>query len=326
MSGSATARFKNARRRKIAVVAVILAAFLALSVAAYFLPPDLFLRAYAIPQRREGEMRIHYLDVGQGDCSVIEFPDGEILIVDAGDGSTAHCNKIVRYLKGLAPTSVTMVLTHADSDHYGGFARLLKTFGADRFFLPVLKAEEAAYLKLLATVERAGSETGELTRYATLTNASGAYVVCLSPYSIDETDGNESSTVLYLSYGGVNAVFCGDISAARERRLVREYALDESLFDSNGYSVRLSETDILKVAHHGSAYSSSQEWISLLNAQTAVVSCGRGNAYSHPSDEALNRLSDSEIYRTDELGDVVVGIYQGEYSVYTNYTKTAREG
>lgn len=314
--------------RKIAVCAVC-AAVVILAVVLYFVPLKTRLPAYAFPERREGEMRIHFLDVGQGDCTVVEFPDGEVLIVDAGDGSLEHGNKIVRYLKGLSPVCVSMLLTHADSDHYGGFGRLLETFGADAFYLPAIGAEEEAYSDLLAAVGRSGCVTDELTRYDTLVNDSGAYAVCLSPYSLGETDGNEASTVLFLSYEGVNTVLCGDITAAREQKLTREYALDETLFDSKGYAVRLPETHILKVAHHGSAYSSSQEWVGLLDPTVAVISCGKGNSYSHPSGEALNRLSGSEIYRTDELGDVVVSVFQGTYTVYTDYTnylKNAREG
>lgn len=326
MIGGGLSRRNGKRLKRVAVYAVIAAAVIALAAVLCFVPLKTRLPAYAFPARREGEMRIHFLDVGQGDCTAVEFPDGEVLVVDAGDGSFEHGNKLVRYLKGLAPSSVTMLLTHADSDHYGGFGRLIDTFGVTTFYLPAIGTEEAAYAELLAAVARSGCATGELTRYGTLINASGAYVVCLSPYSQGETDGNDASTVLYLSYEGVNVVLCGDITAPREEKLAREYALDETLFDGKGCTVRLPETHILKVAHHGSAYSSSQEWVSLLNAETAVISCGRGNPYSHPSSEALSRLSDSEIYRTDELGDVVVCIYEGEYAVYTDFANTVQEG
>lgn len=325
MSGRTSNR-KKLSRKGLVVCSCVLAIALLLSLLHYFVPFRALLPAYAIPARREGELRIHFLDVGQGDCTVIEYPSGGVLVIDAGDGSWENNNKIVRYLKGLSPSRTELLLTHADSDHYGGFTALLKTFGAEVFYLPSIPSEASAYTELLETVERTGCETAVLTRYATIADESGAYAVCLSPYSFGETDGNEASVVLYLSYEGINAVFCGDVSAEREQRLAREYAIDETLFDSRGYTVRLPETNILKVAHHGSAYSSSEEWVSLLNAEVSVISCGRGNSYSHPTGAALSRLSASEIYRTDELGDIVVCIYQGSYNVYTDFTNIDLEG
>lgn len=285
----------------------------------YFVPFRSLLSAYSFPERAEGELRIHFLDVGEGDCEIIEYPNGNLLVIDAGDGSWEHTNKLIRTIKGIAPSGISMLASHADSDHIGGFSVLLDIFGAETFYLPAVGSDSAEYTNLIAAIERAGCETRVLTRYQTIADGSGAYAVCLSPYSQGETDENNSSAVLYFSYEGVNAVFCGDISSTREKKLAQEYALDETLFDSGAYTVRLPETDILKVAHHGSAYSSCEEWISLLQPAVSVISCGQGNSYSHPTSEAAARLAQSEIYRTDELGDIVICISQGEYRVYTNF-------
>ncbi|MGN0823370.1 MAG: ComEC/Rec2 family competence protein, partial [Candidatus Gallimonas sp.] len=230
---------------------------------------------------------------------------------------------IIRYLKGLAPTAVSLLVTHADADHYGGMTELLQCFGADALYLPVLGEDAAEYRAILRAAEEIGCPTQTVTRYDVIARPSGAYLNCISPYSAGETDHNESSATLFFSYEGVNAVFCGDVSAEREGKLAREYALDETLFDRGEYVVRLDETDILKTAHHGSGGSSSEEWLGLLGAETAIISCGRGNFYGHPAGSALKRLSESgcEIYRTDELGDVVIVVADGKYTVYTDYTE-----
>ena len=100
-----------------------------------------------------------------------------------------------------------------------------------------------------------------------------------------------------------------------------EYALYEGIFDSGDLRVRLEDVDILRVSHHGSSASSSEEWLSLLGADVAVISCGADNRYGHPSAAAIERLDRlvGTIYRTDELGDIVVTISNGTYEVYTDY-------
>lgn len=282
-----------------------------------FVPLSSLLPAERMEPREEGELRVHFLDVGQGDCTVIEFPSGDVVLIDAGDGSFLNRIHTVRYLKALAPAHLTMILTHADADHYGGFEALVRAFGADAFYLPAAGEDTPEYAALLDAVERSGAETGVMTRYGVIADRSGAYLACISPRSLDDEEGNEASSVFYLRYEGVGVMLAGDISSAVERRLVRENALLEGIFDCGDFRVRPEETEILKVSHHGSAYSSCTEWLSLLSPEAAVVSCGAGNAFSHPSPEALGRISaaGAEIYRTDELGDVIVGIHEGGYTL-----------
>lgn len=282
-----------------------------------FVPLSSLLPAYKLTARAEGELRVHFLDVGQGDCTVIQFPSGDVVLIDAGDGSFFNRIHTVRYLKALAPAHLTMILTHADADHYGGFEALVQAFGADAFYLPAAGEDTPEYAALLDAIERSGAQTGVMTRYGVIADRSGAYLACISPRSLDEEEGNEASSVFYLRYEGVGVMLAGDISSAVERRLVRENALLEGIFDCGDFRVRPEETEILKVSHHGSAYSSCTEWLSLLSPEAAVVSCGAGNAFSHPSPEALARISaaGAEIYRTDELGDVIVGIHEGGYTL-----------
>lgn len=290
---------------------------LVIAIVHLFVPLSSLLPAYKLEPRAERELRVHFLDVGQGDCTVIEFPSGDVVLIDAGDGSFLNRIHTVRYLKALAPAHLTMILTHADADHYGGFEALVRAFGADAFYLPAAGEDTPEYAALLDAVERSGAETGVMTRYGVIADRSGAYLACISPRSLDEEEGNEASSVFYLRYEGVGVMLAGDISSAVERRLVRENALLEGIFDCGDHRVRPEETEILKVSHHGSAYSSCTEWLSLLSPEAAVVSCGAGNAFSHPSPEALGRISavGAEIYRTDELGDVIVGIHEGGYTL-----------
>lgn len=288
-------------------------------------PFERLLPPLSIRAREEGELRVHFLDVGQGDCTIVEFPSGDLLIADAGDGSFGERTKLARYLKGLSYRDLSMLATHADLDHYGGFESLLRAFGADTVYLPSVDGENDRYLLFRSAVIKSGAEIKTITRYGVIADESGAYAVCISPRSSEEElDDNDASTVLWLHYDGVSVLLAGDISAEREAFLTAEYALMEGIFDSGDYAVRLEDTNILKVAHHGSQYACSAEWLAMLSVQTAVISCGKDNSYSHPSEGAMKRLeaSGAEVYRTDELGNIVVAVQNGGYTVeYGNKTK-----
>ena len=294
-------------RLVVAAVAVFVVTVIALLE--YFCPLRRLLPVYELPEREEGEMRFHFLDVGQGDCSIVEFPDGAVVVVDAGLGAWEEANHITRYLKSLHPSALYLVVTHADVDHCGNMSAVLEDFAVERLYLPVIPSEREEYARLVALAEEKGVPMSTLTRYTALAFPD-AYGVCLAPYSEGETDENEASAVVYFEYAGVGAVLCGDIGDAREELLVSEYALTEDIFDSGGYPVRLERTKILKTAHHGSGKSSSRNWLELVSPSVSVISCGKGNSYGHPASETVSRLAavGSEIYRTDELGDIMVTI------------------
>ncbi len=302
--------------KKFAVYFSSAAAVLAIAILAYFFPYRDLLPALAVPARGEGETRIHFIDVGEGDATLVEFSSGDALLIDAGCGDFLNSQKILRYLRGVNFRTLSVVATHSDGDHCGGIADVLKEFKTEKLYLPVIPAETGAYQRMLDAAGDKKIPLGKLTRYDTIEDTSGAYIVCLSPHAIDETDENDASALLYMNVGGIDLLFGADISSVRERRLLDEYALDPTIFDSGNCKVDLSSIDILRVSHHGSAYSSDGEWLSLLNAEMAVISCGEDNRYAHPSEEAVGRLAanTNEIYRTDETGDIVVTISDGAYS------------
>lgn len=309
---------RMALRRGI-LLAVAAGFVLVVALISYFVPFRSMLPALRIPARGAGEARVHFIDVGQGDCTVIEFPEGDCLVVDAGDGSFEHDQRLLRYLKGLGSPKLTLVATHPDADHCGGMAELMDRFDVEMLYLPYNTSDSRYFTRMLSSAERNGVPTASLTRYGAIVRPSGAYAVCLSPNSIEETDDNDSSIVLYFSYGGTNLLLGADISAVRERKLMRDYALDETIFDRGELRVRLSEVDILRVSHHGSDGSSSEEWLSLLGAEAAIISSGCENPYGHPGMGAVERLTEyvDELYRIDELGDIVVTVSQENYVIQT---------
>lgn len=299
------------------LAAILVTAALAIAVA--FVPYTALLPALKLPAREEGRVRLHFLDIGEGDCCILEFSEGDVLVIDGGDGSFRAKNKLVRYLKALRPTSLSLLLTHADVDHYGGFPILLKQFAVEKCYLPALSAENAAYGRFLRAVEEEGCEMETLSRYLTVAREN-AYLVCISPRSEEESDDrNDCSAVLYLKSGGGSALLCGDIGTSREELLLREYALQDGIFDSGEQTVDLRKIDILKAAHHGSGSSSSLSFLQLTRPSNFILTCGRGNGYRHPDASPMEHYRqacpDGNLFRTDERGDLICTFWENGCTV-----------
>ena len=144
-------------------VAAVIAALIVTDL--FFFPFEL-LRARAgapeIPLRAEGEMRVHIVDVGQGDCAIVEFPDGSSMMIDGGDGTPAHTRAVIGYCMALGIERFgSVLLTHPDSDHAGGLDAVLSAFGAERIYLPMrfpAESGEEEYAGFFAAAEDSGAE------------------------------------------------------------------------------------------------------------------------------------------------------------------------
>ena len=320
-------RSRGEKRKRYAllkrIIRISLTASIVLFLAVFFafVPFRLLLPAYKITRREEGELRLHFLDL-VGGVTIVEFPDGEALVINAGEGLFAEDNTLCRYLRGLHLTSVSVLSTSSKSSHIGGMPALFEVFSVTKTYLPALAAETGSYNRFLSAVQKEGCQTERLCRYGVIENSSGAYAVCLSPYS-EEQEGvtaEECSTVLYLSYEGVGIVLAGDITQKRENQLVKEYESSNTIFDSGQYRVALEDTQILCASSHGSDSGSGDNWLSTLRPSATVICCNKDQG---PSDNALARIAQysQTIYRTDELGEVMITIKNGSFEVETHVVK-----
>ena len=320
-------KMKKIKRMSFVIAAVVNVALL---VFCAFVPPKTWKYHFHLPKitaREEGEMRIHFLDVGQGDCTIIELPDDKIMLIDGGKDDKSATTAL-RYLNALDVDVIDyLVLTHADSDHMGGLVEIVKNKRVNQAFLPsVSPTVNNEY----ATLYKALTDLGDCKiEYSTRTislDGEGEHSYVLSflyPYSYVAEDGvktdeenNANSSVLWLDYQGVSTLFAGDAPTETEMLLMQDFYL--GAFDRRG--IQLDETEILKVAHHGSKYSTDGDFLNFLNVKTAVISCGEGNPYDHPSKEVLDCLGEREIatYRTDLQGGIVITVSeQGAYEVET---------
>ncbi len=313
-------------RFKLVLFILVLCILIAFVVVSLFLPPSTWKYRVAQPnvgKRAEGELRIHFLDVGQGDATLIELPDGKIALVDGGNTTQESECAVMRYLYALDVRTIDyLILTHADSDHCGALDTVLTYFDVKRAYVPLAdKSANGAYAAFCVALDKEKNCEVAYAHAGITIGGEGYALSFLHPYAYDvnsrlekgETfgeDANEYSAVLWLEYNGVSALFTGDLPSAKEDIFQRQALL------SSG--IDLTGTDILKVSHHGAESSTSEALLALLQAKTAVISCGE-NAYGHPSAQVLARLQarDMEVYRTDTQGSVVVCIAQenAEYSV-----------
>lgn len=317
------------KKKRVSVITLIVIAVLvvALCVFAAFVPPDTWAYYVALPKvetRKDGELKITFLDVGQGDSTLIELPDGKTMLIDGGNGGADATNSILRYLNASKIDRIDyLVLTHADADHCGGLERIMQLKEIGAAYLPITAPEkDGSYASFYQAVQERGCDWKFGTRDTSIVSTDGQYSFCLkflSPMSQDvnkDIDANESSAVIWLDYQGISALFTGDATTQTENRLMQYYGL--GLFDNS--KVDLTDTEILKVSHHGGENASSLGFLKFLGAETAMISCGAGNPYGHPTTELLARLKIAGIntYRTDLQGHISVTISpNGNYRVST---------
>ena len=309
------------------IVSVLLAGLLIFSA---FVPPNTwkyYVKLPSVSQRKAGELRIHFLDVGQGDATLIELPDGKTLLLDGGGESTGAGKTILRYLNALDIDTIDyLVVSHADSDHCGGLIEVVKNKKIRKAYIPPTDPmANAQYATLYTTLGKEGCEIifSSMKERLLPTDPEYPYTLAfLYPYSQDIVDGslkdadnNDVSCVVWLDYGGVSALFTGDCSSSIEEELLRR----DKLGAFSALDVKLNETEILKVSHHGSATATDLEFIEYLQVQTAVISCGKNNSYGHPTQEVIKNLTavGASIFRTDTQGTLMVTIQNGRYVVDT---------
>ena len=262
--------------------------------------------------RGENLFRITSLYVGQGDCHVLELPDGSVYLMDAGGGSPSVGEKILLpYLQYRGIRRVDgILLSHLDSDHICAVQALLEADGIQtgRLILPAAFSQEAEGSVLLQAAMRAGAEifyAGAGDHW----EAEGVRFTVLFPsHFVQYGEGNDQSLILRVDSGSFCALFTGDLGEEGERRLLQHYGSS------------LDEVDYLKVGHHGSRYSSSADFLAGTTPRAAVISCGRGNPYGHPTAETLERLqaAGAKVYRTDRDGAVSLILNpDGQYEIQT---------
>ena len=239
---------------------------------------------------------VHFLDVGQGDSSLIVSGENAVLI----DGSERDYGaRIVDYLYAQGVEKLDCVVaTHPHADHIGGLIEVLKNFDVDNVLMPKLSEANIPTTKVYEDFLNAVRESGAKV-FAAVPLDEYAYgeikFTVFAPVAEDE-NLNNMSVVLRAEYGGTSFLFTGDAEKGSENLMLEK-----------GYDI---SSTVIKIGHHGSNTSSSGVFMSRVSPSYAVISCGEGNSYGHPHREILSLLSsrDIEYFRTDTGGDIVFGV------------------
>jgi len=262
-----------------------------------------------------------FLDVGQGDCIWIESAKGEHFLVDGGSSSESKVGTytIVPYLKYMGVSKLDAVfLTHLDSDHISGVVELLESsgdleIGISRLCISEAVIEDEAYEKLVTLCRERKVPIYRL-KAGDRIKACDLMFEVLHPQEDYETDSrNAYSLVMKIEAGeNVTALLTGDVEADGEQAAARQL---QKRSDFAGI-------DIYKASHHGSRYSNTEELISLIQPETAIISCGEDNRYGHPHAETIEKLAEigSDIRITKDTGAIMIKIKNGNYRI-ENYIK-----
>ena len=261
-------------------------------------------------------LKMTMLSVGQGECILLQLPDGTSMMVDGGSSSRKEIGKYVirPALKYYGVRHLDFVLiTHMDDDHISGIKELLeKNWPIRNLIVPQMgeaEKKDAHFLRMVALAEEKGVRVHRIQRGHQISCGPVSFR-CLSPWpGLTCEDRNAYSVVLYMKYGACDALLTGDLEGEQEEQLIlwirscensRKEALLPGLQDG---------LTLLKVAHHGSRYSSLPDFLALFRPWTAAISAGKNNRYGHPHKETLDRLKAAgvmpeEIYTTSWDGAV----------------------
>lgn len=235
------------------------------------------------------DLQIYYFDVGQADSTLI-INNGHSMLIDAGNNEDGE--KLVTYIKEeLNITTIDYVVgTHPHEDHIGGLDDIINNFNIKEVYLPEAMTTTKTFEDVLDAIANKELSITVPTIGETFKLGEADFEVIYT--GTGEKDLNEASIILRMIFGNKTYLFTGDTTEE----------VEETILNNN------IDIDVLKVAHHGSKYSSSEEFLNIATPEYAIISAGEGNSYGHPEPEALTRLKKhtNNIYITKDLGTILL--------------------
>jgi beta-lactamase superfamily II metal-dependent hydrolase len=235
---------------------------------------------------------VHFLNVGQADCILIQTPAGKNFLIDAGNNDDR--SKVLNYLGKYSIRQIDyLVGTHPHEDHLGALDDIIRSYNVGKFFMPVCSDYRTFYHDVTRAAAAKGLTIIPATRSIELF-IDGCRFKFLSPISTKYKNPNDYSVVIMLEYGSYKFLFMGDASSVVEQQLLRA--------ESNLHA------DVLKVGHHGSTLASSQQFLDAVRPHLAIISCGPNGPYMHPDLITVHKLEalNCSVMQTDQHGDILI--------------------
>lgn len=252
----------------------------------------------------KNHFEIDFLNVGQGDSALVRLVGGATILIDAGPATDAGLRELDHEIGTTRRTIDLVVLSHPEIDHYGGLFQILGRYkiGAIAWNGRTSDSDSHGFGELRLKTNELGIPwiplvADDVIRYGN----NRATILSPGEGGATEKSGNEGGVVLLLDAEGIKTLFAADIGEKTERKLARG----------------IGKVDVLKVAHHGSKYSSSLDFLSAIEPFLAIVEVGK-NSYGHPTKEALGNLEKigAKVFRTDQGGLVRLQIKNGRIEVF----------
>ncbi len=237
-------------------------------------------------------LTVHFIDVGQADCILLEC-DGEYLLIDGGNRDDGQL--VVSYLDQMGIEKLdTVVCTHAHEDHVGGLPSVLAVFPTDAVYCPTKTYSSRVFDDFMRYVDQQGLEVTLPVPGETI-SIGQAQATILGPVK-SYADPNDTSIVLRIDYGETSFLFTGDMETIAENDMMDHWDNDE-----------LFHVDVLKLGHHGSSTSTSYRLLNAAQPTYGVIPVGKDNDYGHPHRETVTKLRQAGVIslRTDELGTII---------------------
>ena len=239
-------------------------------------------------------LKVYFFDVGQADC-ILVMNENQTMLIDAGNNEDG--DMLVQNLNTLGVKKIDyLVGTHAHEDHIGGLDDIIKNFEIGTIYMPNVQTNTKTFEDVLDAVasKNLAIETPSINDSFSV----GEAECTILAVDNNEEELNLSSIVIQMKFNGMSYLFMGDAETEIEEKILEE-------FNNSNKDIK---ANILKVGHHGSNTSSSEEFLEAVAPEIAAISVGKDNSYNHPSSEIIDRLNQigSQIYRTDEVGNIFI--------------------
>lgn len=245
------------------------------------------------------DLKVHYIDVGQGDAILIQ-KDGENMLIDAGENEYGEV--VVDYLKKNNVSKIDYIIgTHPHSDHIGGLDTVIQNFDINKVIMPKVNHTTKTFEDVLLAIKEKDLKL-TLPKVGNTYQLGDAKWTILSPNREEYDSLNNYSIVIRLESKNNSFLFTGDAESQSEKEML----------ESNERSALAA--DVLKIGHHGSSSSTTDEFLQAVQPKCAVIQLGRDNSYGHPHKETLEKLEKNqiEVFRTD-LNGTIIAISDGEH-------------
>ena len=255
-------------------------------------------------------LEVNFFDIGQGDAAFIETPKGQQVLIDGGPSSKI-LEKLGKEMPFWDRDIDLVILTHPEADHLSGLIDVLKKYKVRNILWTGIIRDTPEYKEWQKLIREEGAKIFIASKGQKIKMANDISIDVLFPFESAEgkefENSNDTSVVSRLVLGHNSFIFTGDISEIAEKELISAYSCSDSC------EFATLDSDVLKIAHHGSKTSSSEGFLQVVSPEVAIISVGKNNSYGHPTPETLENLNKYgiKVLRTDESGDIKI-ISDGE--------------